>query len=220
MNGGQDLGGMMGLGPIAPEPNEPVFHAEWEKRALAVTVAAGACGLWTIDGGRFARESLPPAQYLTKSYYDSWITALAKLLVQHGLASEAELQAGRPLEPARAVKRVIRADEVAATLAKGFPYDRPASAPARFAIGDAVMTKVMNPPTHTRLPRYARGKRGIVEAIRGCHVFPDTAAHDLGENPQWLYAVRFTGAELWGDEADPTLSVGIEAFEPYLMAAP
>ena len=220
MNGAQDLGGMMGLGPIAPEPNEPVFHAEWEKRALAVTVAAGACGLWTIDGGRFARESLPPAQYLTKSYYDIWITALAKLVVQHGLASEAELQAGRPLGPARAVKRVIRADEVAATLAKGFPYDRPPSAPARFAVGDAVMTRVMNPPTHTRLPRYARGKQGIVEAIRGCHVFPDTAAHGLGESPQWLYAVRFTGAELWGDGADPTLSVSIEAFEPYLVAAP
>jgi len=219
MNGGQDLGGMMGFGPIAPEADEPVFHAEWEKRALAVTVAAGACGLWTIDGGRFARESLPPAQYLGKSYYDIWITALAKLVVQHGLASEAELQAGRALTPAREVRRTIRGDEVAAVLARGFPYARPATAPARFAVGDAVLTRVMNPQTHTRLPRYARGKRGIVEAVRGFHVFPDTAAHGLGETPQWLYAVRFTGAELWGEDADPSLSVSIEAFEPYLVAA-
>jgi hypothetical protein len=76
MNGAQDLGGMMGFGPIAPEPNEPVFHARWEKRALAVTLAAGACGVWSIDEARYARETLPPVKYLSKSYYDIWISGL------------------------------------------------------------------------------------------------------------------------------------------------
>jgi hypothetical protein len=55
--------------------------------------------------------------------------------------------------------------------------------------------------------------------VRGCHVFPDTVAIGQGENPQWLYAVRFEGRELWGESADPTLKVSIEAWEPYLEPA-
>jgi len=98
-------------------------------------------------------------------------------------------------------------------------FDRPAPGPARFKAGDRVRTKNINPPTHTRLPRYARGKLGTVEAVRGCHVFPDTAAVGAGDNPQWLYAVVFSGRELWGEEADPSIKVSIEAFEPYLSPA-
>ena len=219
MNGAQDLGGMMGFGAIAAEAHEPTFHHDWEKRTLAVTLAAGACGLWNIDMSRHARETLPPAEYLMKSYYDIWISGLAKLLLQSGLASEAELKAGKPLAPPRPVPKKLAAGDVAAALDRGTPYDRPAPAPARFAVGASVRTKVMNPTTHTRLPRYARGKTGIVEAARGVFVFPDSNAHGGGENPQWLYAVRFAGAELWGDEADRNLVVSIDAWEPYLEPA-
>lgn len=219
MNGGQDLGGMMGFGPVAPEPDEPLFHAEWEKRAMAVTVAAGACGFWNIDRSRHARESLPPADYLSKSYYDLWITGLARLVEETGMASAAEIAAGHAMAPPRPARNVLRADNVANALAKGWPCDRPPSAPARFRVGDKVATKVMHPTGHTRLPRYARGKLGRIEAVRGAFVFPDSNAHGRGEDPQWLYTLRFTGRELWGDEADPTLSVSIDAFEPYLVAA-
>ena len=104
------------------------------------------------------------------------------------------------------------------TLTRG-SYSRPAAAPARFAPGDRVRTKNIHPPTHTRLPRYARDKIGVIEAIRGCHVFPDTAAVGQGEDPQWLYTVLFEGRELWGDSAEPSLKVSIEAFEPYLEPA-
>ena len=125
MNGAQDLGGMMGFGPIAPEPNEPIFHADWEKRALALTIAAGACGLWNIDSSRHARETLPPAQYLSKSYYDIWISGLAKLVAGAGMASDEEVRLGRALTPPRPVPNVLRAENVAATLARGSPSDRP-----------------------------------------------------------------------------------------------
>ncbi len=216
MNGAQDLGGMMGFGPIAPEPNEPVFHAEWEKRALAVTLAAGGCRLWSIDEGRYARESLPPAQYLSKSYYDIWISALERLVVAHAMASADELAAGHALTPARAVPAKLTADRVAATLAHGAPCDRPIAVAAAFAVGAPVRTRVMNPTGHTRLPRYARGKLGVVETVRGAFVFPDSNAHGKGEDPQWLYTVRFTARELWGAEADARISVRIDAFEPYL----
>ena len=219
MNGAQDLGGMMGFGPIAPEPNEPTFHHDWERRALALTLAAGACGLWTIDASRHARETLPPADYLAKSYYDIWISGLEKLLLRAGMVAREELKQGRVIIPARPVPNTLVRADVAKVLGRGAPYDRPASAPARYALGDKVRTKVRHPTTHTRLPRYARGKQGVIEAARGCFVFPDSNAHDAGEDPHWCYTVRFTGEELWGAEADPLLKVSIDAWEPYLERA-
>src|SRR5271166_1702209 len=135
----------------------------------------------------------------------------------HSLVGEDEIVAGRVLRPGIRLTRKLTLDD-----AKVMPwpkFDRPALGPARFKAGDPVRTRNINPPTHTRLPRYARGKLGTVEAVRGCHVFPDTAALGAGENPQWLYAVVFTGRELWGEEADPAIRVSIEAFEPYLSPA-
>ena len=218
MNGAHDLGGMMGFGPLAPERDEPVFHSHWESRACAVTIAAGACGLWSLDESRSVRENLAPAQYLAKTYYDVWITALEKLAVAHGLVSAEELAAGRPLVPPRAAPKVTPR-RIAEAIARGSPYDRPPSAAAAFAVGDRVRARMMNPPGHTRLPRFARGRVGEVAALRGAFVFPDTNAHAQGENPQWLYTIRFTARELWGDDADPRSTVTIDAFEPYLEPA-
>ncbi len=219
MNGAQDLGGQMGFGPVRPETDEPIFHAEWEKRVLAINVAAGAMGAWTIDGIRAARESLPPARYLSSSYYEIWLAGLNRMLVEKGFVTPEELEQGRPLAPAKTPKRVLKGEEVPTVLRRGFPYEREAPAPARFAIGDAVRTITMHPQHHTRLPRYARGKQGVIERITGCHVFPDTGAQDLPETAQWLYTVVFTGPELWGRDADPTSTVSIEAWESYLEPA-
>ncbi|MDJ0388384.1 nitrile hydratase subunit beta [Roseomonas sp. E05] len=219
MNGAQDLGGMMGFGPVVPEPETLRFHADWEKRALAVTLAAGAMGVWNIDTMRHTRESLPPAEYLSASYYEIWAKALANQLLADGLVSREELREGHAQEPPRPVPRVLQAADVAKTLAAGTQYERAAEAPAAFARGATVRTKVFHPTHHTRLPRYARGKRGVVEAVRGVFVFPDTNAHRQGEHPQWLYTVRFTGPELWGEGADPGLTVSIDAWESYLEAA-
>jgi len=219
MNGAQDLGGMMGFGPIEIERNEPIFHATWEKRALAITLATGFCGLWNGDIGRHARETLPPAAYLSKRYYDIWISALEKLTVFTGMLDVVELREGKALTPPREVPNKLLAADVARVLARGAPYDRPATAPAAFAFGDTIRAKVMNPTTHTRLPRYARGKIGVIEAVRGAFVFPDSNAHGGGEDPRWVYTVRFTARELWGDEADATVTVSIDAWEPYLERA-
>lgn len=219
MNGPQDLGGQMGFGPIAPERDEPIFHAEWEKRALGVTLAAGAMGHWNIDESRHARESLHPADYYSSSYYEIWIKALEVLLKRHGFVSDADLAAGRAVDPAATPKRVLKAAEVPAVLARGGPCDRPVAAPARFKSGQRVRTKNFHPIGHTRLPRYARGKEGVVDAVREGFVFPDSNAHTGGENPQWVYTVLFDGREIWGEGADPTLTVGIDAWESYLEPA-
>jgi nitrile hydratase len=219
MNGAQDLGGMMGFGPVEPEANEPLFHAPWERRVLGYTVALGAAGKWNIDMSRHARESLPPAEYLAASYYEIWTKGVERLVVKTGLVTDEELRLGKALNPPAPIKRVLRRDDVAAVLARGGPSEREATAPARFAAGDRVRTRNMHPKGHTRLPRYARDREGVIERVHGTHVFPDTNAHGAGENPQWLYTVRFSGRELWGEDADPTLVVSIDAWESYLEPA-
>jgi nitrile hydratase beta subunit len=219
MNGPQDLGGQMGFGPVAPEKNEPIFHAEWEKRALGVTLAAGGMGAWNIDESRHARESLRPADYYSSSYYEIWTKALEILLQRHGFVTANDLAGGKAVDPAATSKRVLKAENVPAVLAKGGPCDRTIEAAPRFKAGDRVRTKNINPEGHTRLPRYARGKSGVVEAVREGFVFPDSNAHGAGEAPQYVYTVVFDGREIWGEGADPTLSVSIDAWESYLEPA-
>jgi len=220
VNGVHDMGGMHGFGPVEPEPGEPVFHAEWERRAFALTLAMGATGEWTLDAARFAREDWPAGAYLSRTYYEMWLAGLERLLAERGLVSAAEVESGRPAEPARPLRRgAVDADAAARMLRSGGPTNRAAPRPARFAEGDRVRARTMNPPTHTRLPRYVRGRVGTVVLVHGCHVFPDVNAHGGGEDPQWLYTVRFDGRDLWGPDTDPTVAVSVDAFEPYLEPA-
>ncbi|MBX6327916.1 MAG: nitrile hydratase subunit beta [Pseudolabrys sp.] len=219
MNGAHDLGGMHGFGRVEPEPDEPVFHADWEKRAFALTLAMALPGQWNIDMSRFARENRPPGEYLSMSYYQIWFAALERMLKERGLVSDEEIAAGHSLYPPKPVARILSPADVAKVLYRGGPTERePRTTPA-FKPGDRVRAKVMNPPTHTRLPRYARGRVGIVARVIGFHVFPDSNAIGAGEDPQWLYAVRFDGRELWGPQGDPRSSVSIDAWEPYLEPA-
>jgi nitrile hydratase len=153
------------------------------------------------------------------SYYEIWIAGLRKLLLGARMVAAEELQQGRALTPARPGGRQLAHADVAAALANGSPYDRSPRAPPLYARDDTARTRVMNPSTHTRLPRYARGKVGVIEAVRGCFVFPDSNAHGAGEDPHWCYTLRFTGRELWGPDADPQVKVSIDAWEPYLERA-
>ncbi|MBV8698390.1 nitrile hydratase subunit beta [Bradyrhizobium sp.] len=216
MNGVHDMGGMDGFGKVEPEPNEPVFHAEWESRVLAMVRAMGAAGAYNIDMSRFYREILPPDVYLASSYYKKWLLGLEDLLIDQGLVDAEEIMMGHALEPARALKRgKFTLDDVERIMVRG-KFERPAQAPAKFKIGDRARARNIHPATHTRLPRYVRGRVGVVERVHGCHVFPDSAAQEAGENPQWLYTIVFEGTELWGADSDPTVKVSIDAFEPYL----
>jgi len=214
MNGPHDMGGRMGFGPVLPEPDEPVFHAAWEARALALTLAAGALGLWTLDESRHARERLPWAVYLSAGYYEIWIRALEALLLRHGLVSAAEL-AGAVPRPSPAPPPLAAA-QVAAALARGGPTARALAVPARFRPGQRVRARNLQPEGHCRLPGYVRGRIGRIEADHGGHVLADSNAHGLGEAPQRLYTVVFEGAELWGEGADPGLTVSVDAWESYL----
>jgi nitrile hydratase subunit beta len=207
MNGPHDLGGAMGFGPIRIEADGPLFHAPWEARALGLTLCAGALGHWNIDESRHARESLPPAVYLSSSYYEIWVRGLEVLLDRHGLPG-AESPHPRRLIAAR----------VPAVLAAGTDYTRPLSDPPRFQPGQRVRAKNIHPRGHTRLPRYVRGRVGVVEADHGGFVLPDASAHGQ-EDAGRLYTVVFEGAELWGPDAEPGTQVSVDAWESYLEPA-
>jgi nitrile hydratase len=219
MNGAHDMGGVPGFGPVKPEPNEPVFHAEWEKRAFALTLAMGMPGAWNIDMSRFARENRPNAEYLAMSYYQIWFAALETMLKERALVSEDEIAAGHALHPPKPVKRVLSPEDVLKVLHRGGPTERDTKTQAAFKPGNKVRARMIDVPTHTRLPHYVRGHAGTIERVIGGHVFPDSNASGAGENPQWLYTVRFSGRELWGPGGDPTLSVSVDAWEPYLESA-
>jgi nitrile hydratase subunit beta len=216
VDGVHDLGGMDGYGPVHVEGNEPVFHHTWEGRVFAMNTAMGARGMWNIDVGRFAIESLPPQTYVTSSYYELWLAKLNRLLTQYGLIDD------HPPAPTQSVAAdggvTFSVDDVERVLARG-SYQRPVSTPPRFAQGDHVRARNMHPQSHTRLPRYVRGHVGLVERVHQPNVFPDSVVRGDGEQPQWLYTVRFQGIELWGDDAESGNTVSINAFEPYLELA-
>lgn len=219
MNGLHDMGGMQCHGSVEPESNEPIFHAAWEERALAMTVAMGFAGKWNIDISRFARESLPPDFYLSKSYYQIWLAGLQSLMLERGMVDEKELETGKCETPGLHVKRVVSAGEMPAALAAGAPVEREAIVEPGFAIGEDVRTLNINPKGHTRLPRYARGKSGKIAAIQGYHVFPDSNAHGEGENPQWLYCVCFEAQELFGQAAEQGNKIMVDCWGAYLEHA-
>ncbi|MGE0311059.1 MAG: nitrile hydratase subunit beta [Lautropia sp.] len=230
MNGPQDLGGAQGFGPLPLEADEPVFHHPWERRAFALTLAMGATGAWNIDMSRAARESIPPARYLSLDYYAIWFEALLALMHERGLVDASAL--GLPVPPAPAsapasaapatpALRVLDAARVQAVLAAGSPTARAADASApspRFVPGQRVRARRMNPAGHTRLPRYVRGCVGVIEASHGAHVFPDRHAIDGVEAPQPLYTVRFAATSLWGDDTTAD-AVHVDCWESYLDAA-
>ena len=214
MNGVHDMGGYQCFGSVDPD-DQHAYHCEWEKQILAITVAMGATGTWNLDESRAARESLPAPFYLSAGYYKIWLAGLESLLLTHGLASKDELTSGITTTHISKLKRKLVSQDVASVLARGAPVDRPALTDARFCVGNKVQVRNLHQPTHTRLPGYIRQRMGEIVRVHGCHVYPDSNAIGEGENPHWLYNVRFDNKELWGQDAH-TGSVHVDCWEPYL----
>lgn len=219
MNGVHDMGGMHGMGPVLAETDEPVFHHPWEARAYALTRAMAAFGRWNIDASRHQRELIPPADHLRMSYYEKWIAGLTELLLRHGFISPEELASGRAAPGAAKQAPALPAAQVAAFIARGAPASRASACVPRFQTGERVRARNLNPPGHTRLPRYVRGKLGVIDRVHGVFVFPDTNAHFQGESPQHVYSVRFEARELWGEAPSPGGAVYVDLWDEYLDAA-
>jgi nitrile hydratase len=218
MNGAHDMGGMHGMGPIETDPNDPLFHAEWERRAFAITLALGFLGRWNIDAARHARENRHPVDYLSSSYFELWLKGAERLAVDTGTISAEEMATGEavgvaatpPPDPA----------QVAAILAKGASAKLDDNVPAKFVAGARVLVRDITTTGHTRVPRYCRGRIGTIDRDHGVYIFPDTHAHGLGKKPQHCYSVRFRGRDLWGDTAPANDTIHVDLWDDYLEAAP
>jgi nitrile hydratase len=221
MNGIHDLGGMHGFGPVDAEPNEPYFHHEWEKTVLALQQATRLLRMFNIDEFRHGIERMEPVEYLRASYYERWLASITTNLIEKGLISDAELAARiAALAADPDTPRPQRDDpELVERLMNRGPRPPRAddgSTEYRFNPGDEVITRNFHPPGHTRLPRYVRAKRGVVDHLQGVQVFADTNAHGLGRQPQMVYSVRFRADELWGESAEPNQLLYIDLWESYL----
>jgi nitrile hydratase len=210
MNGIHDMGGMHGMGPLGYEKNEPVFHAEWEGRVYAMNIVVDVS-----TGGRYGIELIPARDYLRMSYYDKWLTAMTEGLIKGGTLTREEVQSGRAA-PGSARGRAKTPEKALADIAAGDPSRRNVAVAARFVPGQRVRARNINPVTHTRLPRYARGKEGSVERDYGVFYFPDAVYQHLPDKPQHVYSVRFAARELWGAEAPARDSVYIAMWDDYL----
>lgn len=217
MNRVHDLGGTQGLGPVKREENEPVFHEPWEGRVRVLMQLGLRLGLYNIDEFRWSVERMDPTAYLSASYYEKWLDAIERLYIEKGVIRPEELKrrqrnerpadpSGKPAtaQPTNGVARPRPADRL-------LPTRRP-----RFADGDVVATKNIRPRGHTRLPRYVRGKPGVVHRVRGAYVLPDKNAMGLGAHPEYVYSVRFEARALWGEDAPARDSVYIDLWESYL----
>lgn len=215
MNGIHDMGGMQGLGAIVPEKNEPVFHEPWEGRVIAMRRAMAATGKLP-PLLRPAIESIPAADYLRMSYYEKWYAAVVELLVAGGLLTREEIATSKPA--AGSVRSVPALTPAEAAVLSFRPSKAMLQTPVKpnYSIGQRVRARNMNPVGHTRLPRYARGRTGVIERDHGVQAFPDTSVYGRGENPQHVYSVRFTARELWGEAASARDSVYLDLWEYYL----
>ena len=225
MNGAHDLGGMHGFGPVVAEPDEPAFHADWERRAFGLTLAMGAWRRWNLDMSRSAREQMPPAEYLATTYYEHWLFGLERLLVEHGFVTGDEIARTHRGEPAAVgggalQDGALRAAGVERTLRnrRAARLDDPVA--PKFHVDQVVVARNIHPTGHTRVPRYVRGRRGVVAIDHGVFVFPDSHAAGEGKKPQHVYTVRFTARELWGPHASSRDTVCVDLWDDYLEAAP
>ena len=235
MDGVHDLGGMH-FGPIDRDPDERGFHARWEAVVVAMQSAVMR-GAMNIDEFRHGIERMDPSEYLGVTYFEKWLDGLSRVLMEKGVITGDALDArtkffeARPDAPATIFVTGAASTElpqVALPSSSVVPTRRPSAemsfvrtptVPPRFAVGDRIVTKRAHPAGHTRLPRYARGKPGVIAQHYGTQVFPDTHAHGLGEAPQPLYRVAFDARELWGESAEPNTIVTLDLWESYLLPA-
>lgn len=221
MDGVHDLGGKRGFDKVEIEANEPVFHYRWEAKVFAMSGAGSLAGGWNyVDQFRHAIERIDPVAYLTHGYYGRWLGAIETLLVEAGIVQQDEITR-RAVSMGAAVDDLIAArpkpnpDPLGATpTVAGTP--RQIDRPPKYKVGDLITTTTEIKTGHTRLPAYARGKSGRIVRWHNAWVYPDTAAHGQGEQPQHLYTIEFSGLNLWGADDDPALTVHLDLFEPYL----
>jgi nitrile hydratase beta subunit len=219
MDGIHDLGGKQGYGPIEFDSDEAPFHHDWEAREWGIAQSARTPGI-TIDWWRHCRELIMPVDYLGRPYFDSWAQTDFSTYIEAGWMTMQDIGSDGPGDnssadgapPALSLQQVLQEDREHA-----FRFDAAIDAQPEFALGQPVVTASHGHQGHTRLPQYARGRRGRIEACNGAHVFPDLSAQGV-EVHQYCYSVVFTAAELWAEVESSRDKVYLDLWESYLVA--
>ncbi len=220
MDGIHDLGGKQGYGPVDVRADAS-WNATWERRMFALVNNAFQAGLiGNLDQFRHAIERIAPAAYLQHGYFGRWTGGLENLLVESGVLSsqlidERARTLGQTQDALIAARPSARPDRVDYP-PEGSGFERTVKEPPRYVVGQYVVTRSHGSPGHTRLPAYVRGRVGTITTWHQSWILPDTNAHGLGENPEHLYTVVFTGKMLWGETTDSHLEICIDLFESYL----
>ena len=215
MDGIHDLGGRQGYGSIDVNESDEPFHAPWEARLLGIVRAMSWPAPWSIDWFRQCRELIDPIDYLGRPYYDQWLQTYAAMMVDSGVASVEEVATGKSVGDIRRVTAPMTPAAVASARKAMTRFDREIATLPRFAVGDDVTTKRDGSAGHTRLPQYARGRRGRVESINGAHVLPDSNPRGDGY-AEPLYTVSLATAELWPESSGRKDRVFLDLWESYL----
>jgi nitrile hydratase len=213
------MGGQQNMGPVVYEKNEPVFHAPWEGRIYALNRAIRAWRKWSLDTDRHGLELLSPVDYLRMTYYERWVPRLEAQLVQYGLVTAEEMKSGHADPDAPKARPALGLATSEGWLSRGIAPSIDPKVRPLFKVHQRVRARNINPIGHTRLPRYARSKVGVIVRDHGVYLFPDTNAHFQGEKRQHVYSVRFAAQELWGDHASPRDSVHLDLWDDYLERA-
>ena len=213
MNGIHDMGGMQGLGEIAYKEGEPGFHEPWEIRLFALVQATQLGGL------RPYIENIPAADYLRMNYYERWYTALVERAIERGVLTRSEVESGRAGPVSAKAAPALTPSVARELLFKTPKTEQDIELAARFHVGERVRGRNIHPTTHTRMPRYTRGKTGVVERDRGIFDLPDSEQLSLESQPQHVYLIRYTARGLWGEEAAAHDSLYIDMWEDYLEPA-
>ena len=216
MDGIHDMGGMDGFGPIPIEQDEPVFHAPWEGRVWALNSALGALGKWNIDAGRYTMERLDPALYLQSAYYQRWLCRTENILIAHDMVTRQELESPPERCKVKSQGWALSVDEIFARQRQARSARVDEDVAAQFKVGETVRARNIHPKGHTRIPRYVRGKTGVIDRDHGVFIFPDTNAVFAGKKPQHLYSVRFSAQEIWGPDTASADKVYVDMWDDYL----
>ncbi|MDP7652271.1 MAG: nitrile hydratase subunit beta [Rhodospirillales bacterium] len=210
-----DLGGRQGFGAIDVDEPEEAFHEPWEARMFGIRRAMSRPADWSLDWFRHCRELIEPTDYLSRPYFDQWLQAYAAMIANSGVATIEELASGKAKTPVSGLPPPMTAADVGGARRGNPSFAREIDEAPVFNVGDSVRVKIHGAPGHTRLPAYARGRRGIVEAHHGAHVFPDANAHGE-ERAAPLYTVGFDMAELWPEAQGRRERVFLNMWESYL----
>ena len=219
MNSIHDLGGMDNFGPINVEQNEPVFHDDWERKILALTLGLLPAGYCNIDEMRRTTEHIDPAIYLQARYYQKWLLTLESILLEKDILTQEEIETGKSIRTEGGDNRpAVPVEMMQYAMANPIPANAEldSNLKPKYQVGEEILAKNINPYHHTRIPRYVRGKRGVIVQDHGVFLLADTNAHGGPEKPQHVYSVRFSACELWGEEANPRDSVCIDLHDDYM----